>query len=348
MAQPSTKRANLVRAGMLASYAELARSLRLDPIRQLKDVGLHRVDFSDGDTLIPAAAVFELLERSADATGIEDFGLRLATMRTLAQLGAVGLLVREEPTVGHAIRAAEQYFHSHSDSLAFRLAEHKNSAVLRIRLLSVTHGRTRQMTELIIGSTFRTISVLAGSAWSPEAVAFSHPPPKTRTIHDGFFKTKALFDNSFNGFILRGSDLSAPIRTAETAMPDYIKRYVEEVAAQPAATMDATVRQLVFALLPSGRCTSIAIANRLGVDRKTVSRQLASQGETFSSILNDVRVELARRHIHTGHKSLTETAQLLGFSGLATFSRWFRSEFGMSATSWGKAASPRSEPRQAV
>ena len=25
---------------------------------------------------------------------------------------------------------------------------------------------------------------------------------------------------------------------------------------------------------------------------------------------------------------------MLGFSGLATFSRWFRTEFGMSATAW--------------
>jgi AraC-like DNA-binding protein len=64
--------------------------------------------------------------------------------------------------------------------------------------------------------------------------------------------------------------------------------------------------------------------------------RLAAEGETFSSILNKVRIELARRYIQTGRKSLTETAQLLGFSGLATFSRWFRNEFGTSATRWQK------------
>ena len=121
-------------------------------------------------------------------------------------------------------------------------------------------------------------------------------------------------------------------------MPHYMKHFVEEMVAQPAVTIDATVRQLVFSLLPSGRCSSMAIADHLGVDRKTVTRRLAAHGTTYSSIVNDVRIELARRHIRTSQRSLTETAQLLGFSGLATFSRWFGAEFGMSATSWRQAA----------
>ncbi len=337
-------RVDLVRAQMLASYRDLARSLKLDAPRLLRDVGLHRTDFSDAEALIPAAAASELLEQSAEAAGVEDFGLRLAATRTLAQTGPVGLLVREEPTVGHAIRAAERYFRLHSDALSFRLDEYDNAAVLRIEFLSGTQGRTRQATELIVGTVFRVINVLAGNTWAPESVSLSHPAPAGRTTHDAFFKARTLFDSSFNGFFLRPSDLAAPIRTADAAMAYQIRRYVEAVIPQPAVTIDATVRQFVFALLPTGRCTSEVVASQLGVDRKTVNRRLARRGETFSSILNSVRVELARRHIKTERRSLTETAQMLGFSGLATFSRWFRSEFGTCASQWrttGLAATGR-------
>jgi AraC-like DNA-binding protein len=333
---PLINRVNLVRTGLLASYVDLARSLQLDPFRLLKGVGLDRVDLSDGDALIPAAAVAELLERSAKAAGLEDFGLRLARMRTLAQVGPVGLLVREEPTVGHAIQAAEQYFRARSDALSFRLDAHEDTTVLRISLLSITKGRTRQATELVVGTVFRVLNALTGAAWAPESVAFSHPAPVGRTVHTAFFKTRTLFDSGFNGFVLRQSDLKAAIRTADTAMPQYIKHYVERVIPQPPATIDATVRQLVFALLPTGRCSSESIAGHLGVDRTTINRRLALRGERFSSIVHGVRIELARRYIQTEQRSLTETAQLLGFSGLATFSRWFRTEFGTSATSWRK------------
>lgn len=106
----------------------------------------------------------------------------------------------------------------------------------------------------------------------------------------------------------------------------------------PGSCGDETVRRCIFALLPTGRCTSDAVAGALGVDRKTVNRRLARRGETLSSILNRVRVELVRRHIRAERRSLTETAQRLGFSGLATFSRWFRTEFGMSASQWRASA----------
>lgn len=337
-------RANLVRTGLLASYVDLARSLQLDPLRLLKGVGLDRINLSDGDALIPAAAAAELLERSAEAAGLEDFGLRLARMRTLAQVGPVGLLVREAPTTGHAILAAEQYFRARNDALSFHLDAYEKTTVLRIRLLSVTEGHTRQATELIVGTVFRVLNALTGGAWAPERVGFSHPPPTGPTVHNAFFKARTLFDSSFNGFVLRPDDLTAPIRTADTAMPQYIKHYVEQVIPQPGATIDATVRQLVFALLPTGRCSSELIANNLGVDRTTINRRLALRGESFSSIVNGVRIELARRYIQTERRSLTETAQLLGFSGLATFSRWFRTEFGTSATNWRKGNTRRLLP----
>ncbi|MDQ8729734.1 AraC family transcriptional regulator [Bradyrhizobium sp. LHD-71] len=328
---------SFVRAGTLAGYVDLARTLQLDAFALLKSVGLHRFDLSDVDTLIPASAVSELLERSADAADIEDFGLRLAVIRSLAHIGPVGLLVREEPTVGDAIRAAERYLHRYSDAMEFRLEEHADLAMLRVQFLATTRGDTRQATELLVGTVHRVINALAGSAWAAESISFSHPAPSSRTIHNTFFRTRTLFDNVFNGFIMRRADLIVPIRTAEMAMPRYMKQFVEEVVAHPTVTIDATVRQLIFSLLPSGRCTSEAVASHLGVDRKTVNRRLAVRGVTFSEILNDVRIELARRHIRTGHRSLTETAQLLGFSGLATFSRWFRTEFGTSATCWRRS-----------
>ncbi|MEK9283038.1 helix-turn-helix domain-containing protein [Bradyrhizobium sp. ISRA442] len=117
-------------------------------------------------------------------------------------------------------------------------------------------------------------------------------------------------------------------------MAFYVRRYLDEVVARPAVMMDATVRQLIFTLLPSGRCTSELVSRHLGIDRRTLTRRLAARGATFSDILAAVRVELVQRHIKVEGRSLAETAQLLGFSGLPAFSRWFTTNFGMSASHW--------------
>lgn len=348
---------SLIRAGNLAGYIELARSYQLDALAMLRSVGLHPRDLSDVDASIPAVAALELLERSADAAGIEDFGLRLAAARSLADIGPVGLLVREEPTVGQAIRAAERYLRRYSNAIEFRMDQHGSMATLRAQYIAASRGHTRQATELLVGTVHRVINALAGSAWTAESVSFAHPAPAQRSVHNSFFKTQIHFDSSFNGFIMRADDLGARIRMAEIAMPRYMKQFVEEVVvAQPEISIGDAVRQLVFVLLPNGRCSSTAIASHLGVDRKTVNRRLSARGTSYSEILNDVRIELVRRHIRTGQRTLTETAQLLGFASLATFSRWFRTEFGTSATAWrgqeagsaDNATAERHKPRRST
>ena len=329
---------NLFRAAILTGYVEVAQSFGLDTYRLTKGVGLHRLNLSDPDVLIPIASVLELLERSALAAGAEDFGLRMAAKRSLAHLGPIGLVAREEPTLRHAIRLFERHFRLYTETLMLDLDEHGDVASIRVQLLFATKGSTRQAMELMVGIVFRTLKALAGDRWSPEFVSFSHPAPRGRTSHSGFFKSRPHFDDAFNGIVLRTADLNAPIATADPVVGQYIRRYLEDAIAQPAVLIDATIRQLVFALLPSGRCTSDLLARHLGIDRRTLSRRLATRGTNFSAIMNNVRLELVQRHILTEHRSLTETAQLLGFSSLATFSRWFLAQFGTSASSWRRTA----------
>jgi AraC-like DNA-binding protein len=66
-------------------------------------------------------------------------------------------------------------------------------------------------------------------------------------------------------------------------------------------------------------------------------RHLANEGETFSSLLDSVRSELATRYIDNRDRSLTTTAELLGFSALSAFSRWFRAKFCCSVSAWRAA-----------
>ena len=335
------KTANMVRAATLTGYADVARSVGLDPRGMLKSVGLHQFRLDNPDVLIPAMRVLALLERSAAAAGIEDFGLRLATKRQLAHVGPISLLLREEPTVRHAIKAFERHFLLYSETFAFQLVERGDTATLRAQLTFTAAGGARQAAELMVGILFRTMRALAGNAWAPEYVSFTHAAPVGRTLHFNFFRTRTLFDNGFDGVILRTSDLDAPIPTADAAMGRYVRQYLEGMIARPAVTVNSKVRQLVLALLPSGRCTSDLVARHLEVDRRTIHRRLESRGVTFSTIVNEVRIDLAHRHILEERRSLTETAGLLGFAGLPTFSRWFRSQFGTSAKTWRDAPKSR-------
>src|SRR4026207_1429461 len=112
----------LIRSAVLTNFAEVARSVGLDSYRLLADLGLPQRCLLDSDLKVPIDAVRELLERAAQRSGIEAFGLPVAAVaepldraaqrsgieafgllmaetRQLSNLGMVGLLVREQPTV---------------------------------------------------------------------------------------------------------------------------------------------------------------------------------------------------------------------------------------------------------
>ncbi len=328
---------HLIRAAILTGYIDVARSVGLDPYRLLKGAGLQRVDLSDADSLIPVADVMEILERTAEAGNVYDFGLRMAAQRSLAHLGPVGVVAREEPTLRDAIRLFERYFRLRTELLVLGLEEHGDVTSLEVKLLIATKGSIRQLTELIVGVVFRTLKALAGPEWTPESVSLSHTRPQRDTMHHVFFGAHTQFGGMFDGLVLRTRDLDAPISTADPVMALYVGRYLRELMNQPLNAIEGTVRQMVFTLLPSGRCTGELVANHLGIDRRTLSRRLAARKTSFSDIHDDVRTELARRHLKGEGRSLAETAQLLGFAGQPEFSRWFKARFGQSPARWRKA-----------
>ncbi len=93
----------LIRSASLTNFAEVARKVGLDPGRMLSEFGLPRHCLRDPDLKVPVESVRRLLETAAERSGVEAFGLLMAETRQLSNLGPVGLLVREQPTVRLAV-----------------------------------------------------------------------------------------------------------------------------------------------------------------------------------------------------------------------------------------------------
>ena len=76
------------------------------------------------------------------------------------------------------------------------------------------------------------------------------------------------------------------------------------------------------------------IAKHLGFDRRTVDRRLAEEETSFSAIVDAVRTELVNRYLDNRELRLGAIAEMLGFSDLSAFSRWFKRRFGCSVSAW--------------
>jgi len=317
----------LIRGASLTHYADVARHAGLDPSRMLSEFGVPSRCLKEPELKVPIDAVRRLLEASAERSGVEGFGLLMAEARRLSNLGPLGLLIREQPTMRLPLEALVRYSNRLNEALFLTIEESQDVVVLREELIVGGSGSVRQSTELAIGVAFRMLRTFLGSEWRPRRICFAHDAPADRSIHERVFGRNVEFGHDFNGIVCARTDLDVVNPDADPVVARLARQMLEAHPASKTADMSTRVRELVVMLLGTGTCTIDRVAQHLGVDRRTVHRRLANEGATFSGLVEAVRLELAERYVKDPHRSLAEVSLLLGFSAPSGFSRWYRQRF---------------------
>ena len=327
-----------IRSASLAEFSSVASSLGLDPRAMVAAVGLPMRCLTDPDLRISAPAVSELLETCA--VRADDFGMRLAEKNGLSTLGPLGLLMREQPTTRAALVALNQYAALHSDALTIRIEDEGDIVILK-PIIDVGRVAVRQATELSLGVLYRIVRVLLGDGRRPQSVCLMRSVPANRDVYRRVFDTAIQYDCDFDGIVCDHGMLDVAMPRTDPVMARYVKSYVESIVSSRSATASRKVRELLFVMIPSGRCSAAEVAHELGVDRRTLHRHLIRENATFSDILTATRIEMAKRFLENRDRPLTSVAEMLGFSALSAFMRWFRTHFGCTATAWRAENGPR-------
>ena len=323
---------SLVRAACLTHYAEVASASGLNPLRMLLDAGLSPNVLQEPDLMIPGDKVGRLLQNSASQAGNESFGLSMASGRLLSNLGPVGLLIRDQETLRDSLNLLMRYHAMLNSALSMVVEENGNTVVIRERLLAGKAGEpTRQRVELALGVMVRVIRQLIGRDWQPRSVYLEHAAPSHLGMHTRMFGPNVLFDQEFNGIVCTSADLDTRNEFADPAMIRYAQKLLDFALPVDESGILDDVRRAILQLLPSGRCSIEQVGEHMGVMPRTIQRRLTEQGQSFSCAMNDVRKQLALRYVLESKRSLTEVAELLGFTAASSFSRWYQSQFGCSA-----------------
>lgn len=324
--------ASLVRAACLTNYQEVARASGLNGARMLFDAGLSPGVLDEPDLMIPVDKVGRLLQASATQSGNESFALCMARTRLLSNLGPVGMLVRDQETLRDSLNLLVRYLAVLNGAMTLSVEEHQDTVVIRELLLAGSaHEPMRQRVELALGVMVQAIRQLIGRDWQPRRVCFEHSAPRDLGMHHQIFGPRVEFGQEFNCIICARSDLDTHNKFADPAMARYARKLLESSVQTTDQTVLDDVRRTIMLLLPSGRCSIEKVSEHLGVVPRTIQRRLTEKQHSFSSLVNDIRKELAARYVFETNRSLTEIAELLGFTAPSSFSRWYQTQFGCSA-----------------
>lgn len=323
-----------VRAAALSNYVSVARHVGIDPLEALRLFGLDPRVLNEPDLRVPARAVAALLEYSAESSGCETFGLRMAESRRLSDFGAISLLLKHERTLRDVIAAMGRHRMQLNEALVIKVEEFGDTVVVREDLFIDGMPHARQAYELAIGTLYRLCSAVFDARWRPISMHFSHSAPELLDVHRRMFQAPCVFASEFDGMVCSASDLDRQSSTADPVMARYAEQFLHTLPSGGQETSKENVRRSIQMLLPAHRASIAGVAASLGVNVRTLQRRLEAEGVVFGELLSEVRRELAQRYLLQGEAPLTDVAAMLGYGQLSSFTRWFTAEFGLAPSEW--------------
>jgi AraC-like DNA-binding protein len=128
-----------------------------------------------------------------------------------------------------------------------------------------------------------------------------------------------------------------PIESADHYLNDLLVTYCEEALAHRkshATSLRSSVEHAIAPLLPHREARVEEIARRLGLSHRTLVRHLALEGLTFSGILDEMKIDLAKNYLKHDELPISQTAWLLGYGEVSAFTHAFKRWTGMTPRQW--------------
>ncbi len=319
----------IVRAAALAGYFEVADKLHLDVTPLLRRAGLSRSMLSNRERMLPARSVVQLLEESATAAECPTFGLLMAELRKLSDLGAISVLIIHQPTLGDALSVLGEYRNRINSNLTLQVERHGDTVVLCEHFALNPPMVSRQVNDLALGVLYKMCRSIMPETWRPHWACFSYeqPAPADRSIYGRLFDCPVQFGADFDGLVLESTDLERQNPLADAQLAGHARELVSAVMDPGHRTVAQEIEQSIRMLMPDGRATIGEVAHSLGTNLRTLQRRLEQENTSFSEILDRVRIQQVGQLFANRQLRLTDVAHLLGYAGLASFSAWYRARF---------------------
>ena len=333
-----------MRAVTIGGYLEVARSVGLDGPRMLRQAGISPEALDDPEERLPASAVIALIDRSAELSGCESFGVMMAQARTLASLGPLSLLLERLPNMREVILAAIDFQRHMNDIAAISLEDVGDACLIR---LDYTPGFwSVQLFDYTVVMACRVLMAASGNRWKPDCAHLVRRAPDDPLPWRRAMPVPLEFGATFNGLSSTGPAMMAPNPNADEIMAGHARRLLHLVHVESVDTTSDRVRRSITLLLPSGRATIDQVAAHLGLSARSLQRRLDDEGHQFGELLAEVRRELATAYLANSTHPVTTVASLLGYATPSSFTRWFAGAFGVSPQAWraGQAANDDTGP----
>jgi len=327
MSQSALKKIAALRCGGLLSRLayERGRKEGVDVEALLRQAHLTPREIKNKDIPLGVKNQIKFVDLVANATSDPLLGFRLAYSFDLREIGLLYYVIASAETLLGSLQRVARYSDVANEGIDLEV---KKGEVLRLRLHYsgvARHSDVHQI-EFWMASVVRICRKVIGTNLKPIELRIAHNRRKQVPEIEKLLRCAVKTGSDFDEIVFSRESGKYPIVTADPYLNQLCARLCEETLARlgkKASTLKVKVENAIAVLLPHGEMHFDAVATELGMSGRTLARRLASEGQSFSGILDGLRSALARRYLAESDMSISEIAWLLGYSEVANFTHAF-------------------------
>lgn len=332
-----------VLARYFAGIHDVLRSHGADPDELISSFDIDPGAFQQPTQQIPCAQALPLVEECSFKLDIPYLGLELAACQGVDAYGYVSILCRTAPNLQSALEAFASYVPlTVSPEGVFEILESQHYLEIR---WDCDSGLRQNLQGNLHGAAImlRLLADIAGTDFRPACVNL---PQVWRGKHGETLSTRLgcpvrFPSKSYGGLLISKDTAKRPLLHSNRFAFHVLERPLALLKQRIEGDISARVRSFIRSHIGSPDCTAEECAAALSSSVRTLQKQLARAGTSFSAMLDCERCEMAKAALMRSTVSLDELAMDLGYAEQSTFSRAFRRWTGLSPGEFRRSARQR-------
>ena len=307
------------------------RQLGVDPLEILDQAGIDLARGANPEWRVSREDFGELMARCVEVSGDEAFGLLASEHLQPQVLHSLGLAWLASDTVYDGLLRLQRFSGLVSSGMVLRLVEEDDCVHLYLRAAPGLEQGVPASHDYAVGMITRMCRLTLGEFLAPLIIRMKRTPPAEPERWEYLLSSRVVFAADDTRVTWSRPDIMEPLVTGDPKLArindEHTTAYLDSYLSR-STTRDVVDK--IIQRLPDGAPNQQQIAAALNVSNRTLQRKLREEGTSFMELLQDTRLQLARKYLANPGRSVVETAYLLGFSEPSTFSRAFKRWTGIT------------------
>ncbi len=292
--------------------------------------GLNPESSKDTSIFVHSDIVYGLINAFADAAGDPHLGAHVGEFHDFASWPPFASAIEESDTLVQFFARFIERVPRETNAVRHSLEIEATRAVYHVFRMLEPGVKPTQVTGFGAAHYIRLLKSVTGDQWAPEEVTvesrfIAGVPP------DYFGVTTKLITDPGIRLSFPVHWLFRPLKVDLTGARGRSDEAVEEI------TVVAAMRSLLYENLADPKVDEAYAANMLGIEAPRFRKALKRHGTTFSKEIKRLKIDRARELIRHGDLSLAAIGMELGYPDNSHFTRFFRSQTGMTPSQFRKS-----------